>query len=216
MTWPGVERPGSAGGPSGAEQACRDDELEAHNTASHAPPQLCDPVESHEGPLPFGVSRIVTTADGRYRPDPSGDRAAIVPVRDRFGDLCDLVAWFPDRPEHWWLRFNDETPILGTQALAIAAAERGAIKLHSMPERWLVAKAPGCIQPPGACVGECDICELPRGACVLRWDVPLGELFDGVGRVICDRPELERRLLQALRRWEPRVKVARREARRAA
>lgn len=188
----------------------------SQDTSFRPPLQPCDRAAPHEGPLPFGVSRIVTTADGRYRLYPSGDRAVIVPVRDRYGGLCDLVAWFPDQPQRWWLRICEATPILGTQALALAAAEGGCIKLHGTPERWLIANGPGCIRPPGACVGECAVCELPRGACVLRWDVPLAELFEGVGQVTCNSPELERRLLQALRGWEPRVTVARRETRRAA
>ena len=166
--------------------------------------------------VPFGIGRITTSTDGRYSLDPAREWAAIIPVRDRYGDLCDLVAWLPDEPQRWWLRLGEATPILGTEALAIAAADGQAINLHSTPERYLIAKGPGCIRSPGVCVGECAICGLPRGACVLRWDVDIRELFEGVSRVNCDCPELERRLLQSLRGWEPRVTSYRPEVRHAA
>ena len=166
--------------------------------------------------LTFGIAKISTDADGRYRPEPSGEWAAIVPVRDRYSNLCDLVAWLPDEPQRWWLRNGDETPILGTEALALAAWDGRSIDLHSTPEHWLLAKSGTCIRPPGVCTVECDTCALPRGACVLRWDLDLRELFEGVTRVNCDCPELERRLLRSLRGWEPRVTAGRQEVRHAA
>ena len=44
----------------------------------------------------FGAARIVTSADGTYRPDQAGEWAAVMGVHDRFGELVDLVSWFPD------------------------------------------------------------------------------------------------------------------------
>ncbi len=163
----------------------------------------------------FGIARIITSADGRYRPDASGEWAAIVPVRDRYGEPCDLVAWFPDNPQRWWLRLGEATPILGTEALALAAWDGRSIDLHSTPESWLISRAGDCIRPPGTCTRECETCSLNRGACVLRWDVELSELFEGVKEVKCNSPELETRLRRALRRWEPTVSVGR-EVRHAA
>jgi hypothetical protein len=164
----------------------------------------------------FGIAKIVTREDGRYRPDIAGEWAAVVPVHDRFGELVDLCAWFPNEPQRWWLRLGEATPILGTKALAIAAAEGEPINLQGTPERWLMDQGGACIRPPGACAIECATCALPRGACILRWDVDLRELFEGVARVDCDCSELRRRLLQSLRGWEPRVTARHQEVRHAA
>ena len=106
----------------------------------------------------LGAAPITTAANGTYKPDIAGKWAAVVPVHDRFGELVDLCAWFPDKPGRWWLRLREPTPILGTEALAIAAAEGEPINLHGTPERWLIAQAGACIRPPGACVIECDTC----------------------------------------------------------
>ena len=64
-----------------------------------------------------GLARIETKDDGTYVVDPHGKLAALVPVRDRYGELVDLVAWFPDNPSAWWLRYGDECPVLGSRAL---------------------------------------------------------------------------------------------------
>ena len=65
----------------------------------------------------LGAARIMTSADGTYRPDAAGEWAAILAVHDRFGELVDLVSWLPENPCRWWLRIGDETPVLGAQAL---------------------------------------------------------------------------------------------------
>ena len=129
------------------------------------------------------AARILPYDDGTYRPDPDGDWAVILPVRDRNKELCDLVAWLLDEPGRWWLRHGDETPILGSRRLAVAAYFGDTIRLYSTPERWLLARGDGAV--------------------VLKWDVDCRNLFDGVGRVECDCPVLELRFRDSLRRWEP-------------
>ena len=135
------------------------------------------------------AARIRTADDGTYRPDSTGEWAAILPVHDRHNELCDLVAWLLDEPGCWWLRHSDETPILGTRRLAVAAYFGDAIHLYSTPERWLLARGDGAV--------------------VLKWDVDCRDLFDGVARVVCDCPALEARFRDSLRRWEPLVTSAR-------
>ena len=68
----------------------------------------------------IGAARVVVAGDGLYRPDPTGEWAAVLPVYGSDGELGDLVAWFLEQPAHWWLRNGDE-PILGARALAVAA-----------------------------------------------------------------------------------------------
>ena len=106
--------------------------------------------------------------------------------------------------------------MLGGQALAIAAYEGEGIDLHSTPARWLAADGGPCIREPGRCRHECSTCMMARGCCVLRWDVPIRTLFEDVGAITCDCPALAKRLTQGLRRWEPRVTVARQETAHAA
>ena len=57
--------------------------------------------------------RVATKDDGTYRVDPEGRLAALIPVRDRWGEIVDAVAFFPEQSEQWWLRYGDEMPILG-------------------------------------------------------------------------------------------------------
>ena len=138
----------------------------------------------------IGAARVVTTADGTYRPDPAGEWVAILAVHDRFGELVDLVSWFPENPLRWWLRVGDETPLRGARALAFGADCGKPIRLFSTPERWLGAR--------GA-----------RGrhvaVAVLNWSVDLTDLFAGIKNIVCDTPGLERRLREKMREWEPEI-----------
>lgn len=143
----------------------------------------------------IGAARIATRADGRYLPRANGQWAVILAIHDRHGELDDLVAWYPRSPCAWWLRFGD-CPVLGAHELAIAAYYHRPVKVFSTPERWLLAGG--------------------VGTCVLCWDVDIRSLFEGVPRAECDTPELQRRLLQRLRRWEPTVVLARRDVRHVA
>ena len=144
--------------------------------------------------LEFGASRIVTAADGTYRPDTEGEWAAALGVHDQDGELADLVAWFPDRPGRWWLRYG-EVVVLGARALAVARYFNDPTTLHGTPQSWALARG--------------------KGVCVLRWDVDLWELFDGIARVDCV-PNLADRLRRSLRQWEPVLPAPARRVRHAA
>ena len=151
--------------------------------------------------LRFGRAQIQPLASGAYRPSDAGQWAVILEVRDRHDELADLVAWLPDDPGHWWLRDGDETPLLGARALAIAADCHEPVTILPTPEAWLFAHRE---RSEGAVV------------CVMDWGVDLAPLFDGVSRVDCDSPDLQKRLLRSLRTWEPPIIAPRQGARRVA
>ncbi len=133
-------------------------------------------------PLNFCATRIITSADGTYTPEPNGDYAASLPVYDPDGELVDLCAWFLDGPGRWWLRFRDDVFVLGARALAVATYFGEPIELHATPQDWAVSGG--------------------QGACVLRWDIALQAWFEGVKRVDC-HPAVAVRLRQNFRAWEP-------------
>ena len=142
-------------------------------------------------PLGLGATRIITSAEGTYTPAPDGDYAAILPVHDAEGELANLVAWSPDAPGHWWLRYSDECFILGARALEVAAYFHDPIELQGTPQVWAI--------------------EGGKGACVLRWDVDLRPWFEGLKRVDC-HAAVASRLRQNLRAWEPVTRSRRRAA----
>ena len=133
------------------------------------------------------AARIITSADGRYRRDPSGWPAIIWPVRDSERELVDLVAWHVETPGHWWLFYRDEAIILGIRTLAIARDFKEPIVLHSTPQQWLLTGR--------------------TGVCVLRWNVPLQETLGDIPEITCDSAWLKRRLQKALRKNEPKMIV---------
>ncbi len=131
------------------------------------------------------MARIETRPDGTFRPSEVGEWAVTVGVDDREGRLVDFVAWFFASESRWWLRDNDQCPVLGAEELALAVDCGKTIRLHSTPEGWLRGRG--------------------RGVCILRWDLHLAPLFGGVKQIECDGLDLERRLRAMLRRWEPEV-----------
>ncbi len=163
----------------------------------------------------FGRSRVQPLASGNYRPSDDGQWAVVLEVRDRHNELADLVAWSPDDPGHWWLRHGDETPLLGARALAFAADGVGPVTLLPTPEAWLFAHR----ERPKLDAGESGAeVSLSSGAvvCIMDWGVDLTPLFDGVLRVDCDSPELQKQLQRSLRAREPRITAPRQGASRAA
>lgn len=144
----------------------------------------------------WGVARITPSAAGTYSPaGPDGTPAVILAVTDRDGRWVDTFAWSYANPSRWWFLLGDETPLLGAEILAIAAYYGDPIILHATPQDWLLG---GC-----------------HGVCVVKWGWPLDGLFDGVSDFQCDSTPLQRKLISALRRWEPSV-VVRRGSNRAA
>ena len=139
--------------------------------------------------------RIAGKNDGTYSLDPHGRLAALIPVRDRWGEIVDAVAFFPDEPEQWWRRYGDETPILGVQALTDAAWERQPLKLWETPLQWLLKRRSGCA--------------------VLDWGCDLRPLFDEVPEIVCQSRALSDRLKENFLAFGPRLTVRATEGRRA-
>ncbi len=159
------------------------------------------------GPATVSLGRVAFLADGTWRADPAGAPAVLVPVHDRYGELADLIAWSPDKPSAWWLRYGDECPILGAADLAQTAWYQEPVFLYSTPERWLRARGSRLYH-------EGDHLDHQGGnhhqaICILHWGVELGPLFEGVSRIECDSPELRDRFRKAIRSWEPKITAPR-------
>ena len=131
--------------------------------------------------------RIASKNDGTYYVDPHGRLAALIPVLDRWGELVDIVAFFPDEPEQWWCRDGDETPILGAQALADAAWERRPLVLWETPLQWFLQRRTGSV--------------------VLDWGVDLRPIFEDIPTVDCQSMALSDRLQRNFLKFGPRLTV---------
>ena len=154
------------------------------------------------GPATVSLGRVRFSDDGSWRADPSGAPAVLASVHDRYGDLVDLVAWLPDKPSAWWLRYGDECPILGAADLAQAAWYQEPVSLYSTPESWLRARCRARDGDHHHQEGD------RRRCCILRWGLDLTALFAGVRVVHCETAELEHRLLRLFRAWEPKTSSA--------
>ncbi len=159
----------------------------------------------------IGAAKILTNANGTYRPDPNGEWAAILEVKgfvpepvgfaadgalvwDDVYEIIDIVAWFTESPDRWWLRRGDMTPIVGVRELRIATDLGEPITVYETPQSWVLAGG--------------------DGVAILIWGAPLNELFEGVPHVQCESEALRARFTKALRQWEP--KTTGRRTRRAA
>ena len=131
--------------------------------------------------------RIAGKDDGTYSLDPHGRLAVLIPVRDRWGEIVDIVAFIQDEPEQWWRRSGDETPILGAQALAYAAWERRPLVLWETPFQWLLKGRSGCV--------------------VLDWGVDLRPIFEDIPAINCQSPALSDRLHRNFLEFGPRLTV---------
>ncbi len=145
------------------------------------------------GPATVSLGRVRFLADGTWRADPAGTPAVLIPVLDRDDVVADGIAYHLDDPSEWWLRYGDSCPILGAQALAVAAYHHDPVRLCSTPERWLLSRR----RPT------------PPPVCILDWGVELGPLFEGVSTVVPDSQELHDRFQRALRSWEPEITAPR-------
>ena len=144
----------------------------------------------------FGRARIETLDSGLYQPSDSGVWAAVFAVPDLFGEIVDSVAWYPNDPSRWWLRYGDEEAVLGAAALAFAADSEERITLLSTPDEWLMAHE--------RYLHERTHFIYPI-ACILDWGAALEPLFHGIPRVDCNNSELQNRLLRSFREWEPQI-----------
>lgn len=143
-------------------------------------------------PPRFNAYFIEPQHDGTFRfrsEDGGGKPHVCLNVDDRYGVWCEIVAWRVDNPSRWFLRYGDQTPILGAAKLAWANAEQREVALHGTPEGWIMAGM--------------------KGVCVIDWRVDLRELFVDVARVICESEELRRHLYKVLHQRDTRIKVSR-------
>ena len=131
--------------------------------------------------------RIAGKDDGTYSLDPQGRLAVLIPVRDRGGEVVDIVAFIQDEPEQWWCRHGDETPILGTGALAHATWERQPLILWETPLQWLLQRRSGSV--------------------VLDWGVDLRPVFEDIPALDCQSPALRERLRQNFLEFGPELTV---------
>ena len=131
--------------------------------------------------------RIAGKDDGTYSPDPHGRLAVLIPVRDRWGEIADIIAFIQAEPEQWWRRYGDETPILGAQALAQAIFERQPLVLWETPLQWLLQRRSGSV--------------------VLDWGVDLRPIFEDIPAINCQSPALSDRLQQNFLEFGPRLSV---------
>ena len=131
--------------------------------------------------------RIKGKNDGTYSLDPNGRLAVLVPVRDRYGETVDIVAFIQDEPERWWCRHGDETPILGAPALARAMFERQPLVLWETPLQWLLQRRSGSV--------------------VLDWGADLRPIFEEIPAVNCQSPALSDRLHRNFLEFGPRLNV---------
>lgn len=131
--------------------------------------------------------RIAGKDDGTYSLDPHGRLAVLVPVRDRWNEIVDIVAFIQDEPEQWWRRYGDETPILGVPALVQAGFERQPLVLWETPLQWLLQRRSGSV--------------------VLDWGVDLRPLFEDIPAVNCQSPALRDRLQENFLAFGPQLTV---------
>lgn len=88
----------------------------------------------------FGVAPIEPHSF-RFDFSESGREAVAIGLRGIGDDLVDLVAWFPDTPGKWWLRFG-LVVFAGEEAVARASFFRKPLRLYETPLDWLRA---GCL-----------------------------------------------------------------------
>lgn len=155
----------------------------------------------------FGRARIETLENGLYQPSDDGAWAIILGVSDCSDEIVNLVAWYPDYPGHWWLRYEGEAEALGARALTFAADCEQPITLLSTPDEWLLAHTSYLHK---------DLHSIYPIACILDWGAALEPLFNGIPRVDCNNPELQNRLLRSFQEWEPQIYTAEQGIRSAA
>ena len=131
--------------------------------------------------------RIAGKDDGTYSLDPHGRLAVLVPVRDRWNEVVDIVAFIQDEPEQWWRRYGDEIPILGAQALAYATWERQPLVLWETPLQWLLQRRSGSV--------------------VLDWGVDLRPILEETPAITCQSKALSDRLERNFLEFGPRLNV---------
>ena len=75
--------------------------------------------------------------------DPATQRALIIPLRDEWGEVADLLAWFPreDRAALW----ADAVCLAGQQEITAAAGAQEPVHVHPSILEWLRAGRSGVV-----------------------------------------------------------------------
>lgn len=139
-------------------------------------------------PLWFAAGIILVDAI-HFRLDPEGEPAQIVPIRDRYDQLEDLVAWMDD-PGSWYLKVGT-CPILAARELAQATAWGDPVLIYPTPAAWVAADLPG--------------------VCILDWGVELLGCFEGIAKIstahlsAATAKAIEKRLKQNFWRGLPQI-----------
>ena len=100
--------------------------------------------------------RAALAPDGLWQPADPDDAEApecfLLQVYGEGGALVDAVAWKPEAPEHWWLRYGNAA-YLGDAAITLGNFEGVPVELVPNPKTYLARDG--------------------RAVCVLRWDSDL-------------------------------------------
>ena len=125
------------------------------------------------------VSRFRITPDsaGGFDYAPDGDLACCLPVSGLGGAMEDIVAWFPESPDEWWLR-RRLAVVLGMEAIERADFTREPLFLYDTPQSWLEGGR--------------------RGAVVVAWDAYLPFHLPEHAPIHCQSNRLATRLRHAL------------------
>ena len=138
-------------------------------------------------PIRLTALRVSTKDNGTYALDPRGKLMAVVPVRDRMGEIVDAAAFLTSRPGRWWLRYRD-TAILCARAFAIAEWDGRPLKLWETPLQWLLQGR--------------------RGSVILDWGADLRPMFEDVPEITCQSTALRDRLQANFVRFGPRLTMS--------
>jgi hypothetical protein len=138
----------------------------------------------------FGRAAILAEPSGYYQPAESGTSrptldSAILAVADRYGAICDLVAWQPSDPYRWWVR-TGSMPVLGEAEIDRAGCLDAPLLLLGTPHDWLLNHGKGGYWP---------------AATVLDWSADPRTFFNGV-RIMADGEAVARQLEAAQRRHD--------------
>lgn len=132
----------------------------------------------------IGVAPITSFSDSTYEPAETGAKAVILSIEGIDGEIADLVAFYHDAPQKWWLRLG-EAVALGEQYLDACQWAGEAALLVATPLEWIEVRG--------------------KAVCILDWRADLHGLLSRVPYVRCSTPALAYRLKKATSR--PRLDI---------
>lgn len=111
------------------------------------------PLALARDPVPCGAGYVIRAARVVEHPDsgtfdfsngdPATQGALIIPLRDEYGDVADLLAWFPreDRAALW----IGSVCLAGQQEIAMAAGGQEPVCVHATILEWLRTERRGVV-----------------------------------------------------------------------